>query len=131
MIGTCSGYTARYQKVHQTTSTGGSNTSTGNYGVVPKILNNRQVFANGTRSSYTANNNKNDNAAYLGNISATVDQGEISANNGELSVMKKKKTKTMDINEAHYKMGHMGEVALRNLLNHHNIKATGKFEDCI
>jgi hypothetical protein len=33
----------------------------------------------------------------------------------------------MDINEAHYKIGHMGEVALRKLLNHHNIKATGKF----
>jgi hypothetical protein len=37
----------------------------------------------------------------------------------------------MDINEAHYKMGHMGEVALRKLLNHYNIKATGKFENCI
>jgi hypothetical protein len=45
--------------------------------------------------------------------------------------MKKMKTKAMDINEAHYKMGHMGEVALRKLLNHHNIKATGKFENCI
>jgi hypothetical protein len=31
----------------------------------------------------------------------------------------------MHINESHYKMGHMGEVALRKLLNHHNIKATG------
>jgi hypothetical protein len=28
-------------------------------------------------------------------------------------------------------MGHMGEVALRKLLNHHNIKATGKLENCI
>jgi transposase InsO family protein len=28
-------------------------------------------------------------------------------------------------------MGHMGKAALRKLLNHHNIKATGKFENCI
>jgi hypothetical protein len=28
-------------------------------------------------------------------------------------------------------MGHMGDVTLRKLLNHHNIKATGKFENCI
>jgi hypothetical protein len=69
--------------------------------------------------------------AYLGNISAPVNQGDISANNGEFSATAKKKTKTMDINEVHYKMGHMGEVALRKLLNHHNIKATGKFENCI
>jgi hypothetical protein len=34
----------------------------------------------------------------------------------------------MDINEAHYKMGHMGEVALRTLINNHNIKATGKLK---
>jgi hypothetical protein len=45
--------------------------------------------------------------------------------------MKKKKKTTMDINEAHCKMGYMGEVALIKLLNHHNIKATGKFENCI
>jgi hypothetical protein len=37
----------------------------------------------------------------------------------------------MYINEAHYKMGHMGEVALGKLLYHHNIKATGKFQNCI
>jgi hypothetical protein len=37
----------------------------------------------------------------------------------------------MDINESHYKMGHMGEVVLRKLLNHHNMKATGKFQNCI
>jgi hypothetical protein len=67
----------------------------------------------------------------LGNISAPVNQVNISANNGELSATKKKKTKLIDINEAHYKMGHMGEVPLRKLLNHHNIKATGKFENCI
>jgi hypothetical protein len=86
---------------------------------------------NGTRSGYTASDNKTENTAYLGNFSASVNQGGISANNGEISAMKKKKTKMMDINEAHYKMGHTGEVALRKLLNHHNIKATGKFENCI
>jgi hypothetical protein len=37
----------------------------------------------------------------------------------------------MDINEAHHDMGHMGEAALRKFLNHHNIKATGKFQNCI
>jgi hypothetical protein len=67
----------------------------------------------------------------LGNIAAPVNRGNISANNGELSARKKKKTKTVDINEVNYKMGHMGEVPLRKLLNHHNIKATGKFEKCI
>jgi hypothetical protein len=65
------GYTAKYQIAH---STGGSNTSTRNYRVVPKILNNGQVLTNGTRSGYTANNNKNDNTAYLGTISASVNQ---------------------------------------------------------
>jgi hypothetical protein len=100
MTGRRSGYTAKYQKVHQMTSTGGSNTSTKHYGVVPKILNNGQVLTIGTRSRYTVNDNKNDNTAYLSNISAPVNQGDIT---------KKKKTKTMDINEAHYKMGHMGD----------------------
>jgi hypothetical protein len=79
------------------TSTRGSNTSTKHYGVVPTILNNGQVLTNGTGSRYTANNNKNDNTAYLGDISAPVNQGSISANKGELSTMKEKKTKTMDI----------------------------------
>jgi hypothetical protein len=37
------------------------------------------------------------------------------------------KQKTMDINDAHYMMGHMGERALRSILNHRNIKATGVF----
>jgi hypothetical protein len=37
----------------------------------------------------------------------------------------------MDINEAHYNIGHMGEIALRQYLNHHNIKATGKFQNCV
>jgi hypothetical protein len=44
----------KYQKVHQINTTGGSNTSTGNYGVVPKILNNGQVLTTGRRSGYTA-----------------------------------------------------------------------------
>jgi hypothetical protein len=58
----------KYQKVHQITTTGRSNTSTGNYGVVPKILNNGQVLTSrvpkilnngqvlmtGRRSGYTA-----------------------------------------------------------------------------
>jgi hypothetical protein len=80
---------------------------------------------NNTPTGYIGNNIEEDNTAYLRNISAPKNQGDISANNGKLSAMKKKKTKTMDINE------HMGEVALRKLLNHHNIKATGKFENCI
>ena len=37
----------------------------------------------------------------------------------------------MDINEAHYRMGHLGETALRSILNHHGIKATGTFKNCI
>jgi hypothetical protein len=37
----------------------------------------------------------------------------------------------MDINDAHHNMGQMGEAALRIFLNHHNIKATGKFQNCI
>jgi hypothetical protein len=84
---------AKYQKVHQTTSTGGSNTSTGNYGVVPKILSNGQVLMNGTHSGYTTNDNKTENTAYLGNISASVNQDEISANKGELSAVRKRKRK--------------------------------------
>jgi polysaccharide deacetylase 2 family uncharacterized protein YibQ len=43
---------------------------------------------------------------------------------------KKVKQKTMDINDAHYMMGHMGERALRSILNHHKIKATGVFHNC-
>jgi hypothetical protein len=39
--------------------------------------------------------------------------------------------KTMDINEAHHNMGYMGEAALRRFLTHHNIKATGKFQNCV
>jgi hypothetical protein len=32
---------------------------------------------------------------------------------------------------ANYNMGHIGEVALRRCLNHRNIKATGKFQNCV
>jgi hypothetical protein len=64
-------------------STGGSHTSTKHYKVVPAILNNGQVLINGTRSRYTSNNNKSNNTAYLGNISTPVNQGNISAKNGE------------------------------------------------
>jgi hypothetical protein len=34
----------------------------------------------------------------------------------------------MDINESHYRMGHLGETALRSILNHHGIKTTGTFK---
>jgi hypothetical protein len=37
----------------------------------------------------------------------------------------------MDISEAHYRMGHLGETALGSILNHHGIKATGTFKNCI
>jgi hypothetical protein len=74
----------------------------------------------------------NDNTVKSGNISASAIYGEISAIQDEVSAEKKKKvkTKTMDINRAHYNMGHMGEVALQRFLNHQNIKATGKFQNC-
>jgi hypothetical protein len=48
----------KYQKVHQITTLGGSNNSTRNYGVVPKILTNGQVLTTGRRSGYTANYQK-------------------------------------------------------------------------
>jgi hypothetical protein len=165
----------KYQKVHQITTTVGSNTSTTKYKVVSnKLLNNGKLITTGRHSTYISNDHGTDNTAsrsnkstmnykvvpnnllnngkglttrrraiymandrrikntvFQGNISAPINQGEISANQGEISAMKKKKTKTMDINEANYKMGHRGEVALRKLLNHHNIKATGKFENCV
>jgi hypothetical protein len=74
-----------------------------------------------------------DSTVKTGNISASAIHGEISAIQDEVSAEGKKKArvKTMDINEAHYNMGHMGEVALRRYLNYHNIKATGKFQNCI
>jgi hypothetical protein len=34
----------------------------------------------------------------------------------------------MDINEAHYRMGHSGETALRTILNHHGIKQQENFK---
>jgi predicted solute-binding protein len=86
------------------------------------LLNNGKGLTTRRRSIYMANKHQIDNTVFQGNISATVNQGEISATQGEISAKKKKKTKTMDINEAHYNMGHMGKVALRKLLNHHNIK---------
>jgi hypothetical protein len=113
-------YGLKYQKVHQIITTGGSNSR---YSVVRNtLLNNGKLLTTGRRSIYMANDHRTDNTAYQGNISAPVIQGDISANQGEISAVKKKKIKTMDINEALYKMGHMGEVALRKLLNHHNIK---------
>jgi hypothetical protein len=74
------------------------------------------------------------------NISESAIYGEISAIHGEISAIqdeisterkKKTKTKTIDINKAQYNMRHMGEVALHRFLNHHNIKATGKFQNCV
>jgi transposase InsO family protein len=44
---------------------------------------------------------------------------------------KKIRGKYMDINEAHYRMGHLGETVLRSIINHHGIKATGTFKNCI
>jgi hypothetical protein len=56
-----------------------------------------------------------DSTVITGNISASAIHGEISAIQDEVSAkrQKKPKTKVMDINEAHYNMGHMGEAALR------------------
>jgi hypothetical protein len=44
---------------------------------------------------------------------------------------KKTRGKYMDINAAHYRMGHQGETALRSILNHHGMMATGPFKNCI
>jgi hypothetical protein len=67
-----------------------------------------------------------DSTVKTDNISTSATHGEISAIQDEVSAERKKKTKikTMDINEAHYNMGHMGEVDLCRYLNHNNIKAT-------
>jgi hypothetical protein len=89
----------KYQKVHQATTTGGSNTRTTKYkAVVRRIPNNGQVSTRSTQSGYTRNNVENDNTAYLGNISATANQGdisenqsEVSANNGKFSAVKKRR----------------------------------------
>jgi hypothetical protein len=88
-----------------------------------------------------------DNTIKMGNISAPIIQEDISAMQEDISVIqedvsaieenilarKKKKVtvKIMDINEAHHNMGCIGEARLRNFLNHHNIKATGKFPNGI
>jgi hypothetical protein len=66
--------------------TGGSNTRTTKYKAVQnRIPNNGQVSTRSTRSGYTRNNVENNNTAYLGNISATANQGDISKNQGEVS----------------------------------------------
>jgi hypothetical protein len=44
---------------------------------------------------------------------------------------KKIRGKYMDMNEAHYNMGHLGETALRSILNRNGIKATGTFKNFI
>jgi hypothetical protein len=69
----------------------------------------------------------------MGNISAPLIQEDLSAFQEDVSTRKKKKVrvKTMDINEAHHNMGHMGEAALRRCLNHDSIKVSGKFQNCI
>jgi hypothetical protein len=81
-----------------------------------------------------------DNTVKTGNILSPAIQEDISAIqvdvsaiNEDISARKKKKdrVKMMDINEAHHNMGYMGEAALRRFLNHHNIKATGKFPNCV
>jgi hypothetical protein len=60
----------------------------------------------------------------------TIQQGNRSKDNkGDKE--KKIRGKYMDINEAHIRMGHQGETALRSILNHHWIKATGTIKDCI
>jgi hypothetical protein len=47
-----------------------------------------------------------------GNGSTPITRVELSASNKE---EKKVKQKTMDINDSHYMMGHMGERALRSI----------------
>jgi hypothetical protein len=83
---------------------------------------------------------KDDNTVKTGNILAPIIQEEISAIQEDASAIqeditsrkkKKVRVKMMDINEAHHNMGHLGEVALRKILNYHNIKATAKFQNCI
>jgi hypothetical protein len=62
-----------------------------------------------------------------GNTTVPVIGAEFSARSKEEKSIKRK---TMDINYARYMMGHMGETALRAMLNHNNIKATGVFHNC-
>jgi hypothetical protein len=75
----------------------------------------------------------------MGTISAPAIQENISAIQEDISAIlegistrkkKKVKVKMMDINEANHNMNHMGEAVLRKFLSHHNIKATGKFQNC-
>jgi hypothetical protein len=76
----------KYQKVHQATTTGGSNTRTTKYkAVLNRIPNNGQVSTRSTRLGYARNNVENDNTAYLGNISATANLGDSSKNQGGVS----------------------------------------------
>jgi hypothetical protein len=58
-----------------------------------------------------------DSTVKSGNISASEIHGEISAIQDEVPAETKKKVrmKTMDINETHYNMGHMGEVAFMKI----------------
>jgi len=93
--------------------------------------------------------NKNTNDGY-GNIMRESHVNEISYNAGPRQVeslnivprhqndditvrtsnVKTPRQKVIDINDAHHMMGHMGEKALRNYLNHHNIKVTGNLMNC-
>jgi hypothetical protein len=54
-----------------------------------------------------------DSTVKTDNISASAIHCQISAIQDEVFAERKKKTKTktMDINKAHYNMGHMGEIA--------------------
>jgi hypothetical protein len=73
------------------------------------------------------------NTVKMDNLLASAIQEDVSAFQEDISARKKKKVgvKTMNINEAHHNMGHTGEADLRNFLNHHNIKETGKFQNFI
>jgi hypothetical protein len=69
-----------------------------NYKVVPNnLLNNGKGLMTRRHSRYMANNHRTDNTAYQRNISAPVNQDDISANKGEIAAMKKTKMKTTDI----------------------------------
>jgi hypothetical protein len=65
-------------------TTSSSNNSTMKYKVVPnRVLNNGKLLTNERQSIYMANNHRINNTVYQGNISAPVNQGDISANRGE------------------------------------------------
>jgi hypothetical protein len=49
---------------------------------------------------------------------------------GNTKGQKHVKIKSMDINEAHDKLGHKGEVLLKKTLKHHSIKVTGELQSC-